>query len=352
MRFIIHGAGAIGSVIGGRLAESGADVVLVAREAHARAIGRDGLLIKSRKGDRRITNLAAVADPARIAPRIGDVIFLTVKSGQTADSVQHLRETFPEDTPVFCLQNGVRNEELAARRFLHAYGAMAGISATLLAPGVVAHTRASLVSLGNYPLGCDEIGREVGEALTQAGFRVTTHQHIMAVKWSKLILNLNNATLAILDKHLQLGTITPAIDNFMADVMEEGLHLLETAGISLHDENNPYDLKHHLAELRACVENPEKIHEEETSPVEWRTYPSTWVDLKQRRGETEASYFNGEIILLGEKYGVPTPYNSTLFNVVETMAAERIEPGLYTLDELIDLVEQRRLKLYDGEGIS
>jgi 2-dehydropantoate 2-reductase len=266
--------------------------------------------------------------------------------------VQHLRETFPEDTPVFCLQNGVRNEELAARRFLHAYGAMAGISATFTTPGVVSHTRASLISLGNYPLGCDSFGHEVAEAFARAGFEVTTHQHIMAVKWSKLILNLNNATLAILDKHLQLGMATPAISNFMADVMEEGLHLLETAGISLHDANNPYDLKQHIAELRGVEDDPEKIYAEESSPVELRTYPSTWVDLKQRRGETEASYFNGEIILLGEKYGVPTPYNSTLFNIVETMAAERIEPGLYLLDELIDLVEQRRLKLYDGEGIS
>jgi ketopantoate reductase len=71
------------------------------------------------------------------------------------------------------------------------------------------------------------------------------------------------------------------------------------------------------------------------------------MDLKQKRGETEAGYFNGEIILLGEKYYVPTPYNSTLYNIVEMMAAERAEPGLHTIEELADLVEQRRRKLYD-----
>jgi 2-dehydropantoate 2-reductase len=69
--------------------------------------------------------------------------------------------------------------------------------------------------------------------------------------------------------------------------------------------------------------------------------------LKRKRGETEAGYFNGEIILLGEKYGVPTPYNSTLLNVVETMAAEGTEPGLYTIEELMDQVEQRRLMIYN-----
>src|SRR5262245_60110601 len=352
MRFIIHGAGAIGSVVGGKLAESGAEVILIAREAHAAAINCNGLHIKSRNGDWRIKNLRAVTEPTQIVPRAGDVVIITVKSGQTGDSVQHLRETFPEDTSIVCLQNGVRNEELAQRRFLHVYGAMAGISATLLAPGIVSHTRASLISIGNYPLGCDDFVYEFREALKSAGFRVTTHESIMAVKWSKLILNLNNATFAIIDKHLQLGMVTPAISNFIADVQEEGLHVLAVAGISLDDPNNPYHLKQQIADLRGVAHDPKKIFEEESSPFELRTYPSTWMDLKQKRGETEASFFNGEIILLGEKYGVPTPYNSTLFNIVETMAAEGIEPGLHTLDELIDLVEQRRLKLYGDEEIS
>jgi 2-dehydropantoate 2-reductase len=348
MRFIIHGAGAVGSLIGGHLAESGAEVVLVGREAHVSAINQNGLLIKSRDGDRTVKSLSAVTSPHDLAPRASDVIILTVKTSQTASSVQSLHEIFPQDTPVVCMQNSVRNEELAAGRFLRVYGGMAGISATFLAPGVIAHTRSNLLSIGNYPLGCDELGLKIAAAFEQAGFRATTHESIMAVKWSKLILNLNNATFAIIDKHLQLGLLVPAISNFMADVQEEGLHTLEVAGISLEDPNNPYDPRKNLADLRRVVADPAKIHEEENSPVELRTYPSTWVDLKQKRGDTEAGYFNGEIILLGEKHYLPTPYNSTLFNIVETMAAKGAEPGLYTIEELASLVEQRRLRLYDN----
>ncbi|MGE0132261.1 MAG: ketopantoate reductase family protein [Blastocatellales bacterium] len=347
MRFIIHGAGAIGSLIGAHLAESGSEVILIARDAHAGAINKNGLLIKSRDGDRVVKPLNAVTHPSDISPQIGDVIIITVKSAQTASSVQSLREAFPEDTTVIGMQNGVRNEELAARRFLRVYGGMLGVSATFLEPGVIAHTRGDLLSIGNYPLGCDELGSQIAGQLKKAGFKVTTHESIMAVKWSKLILNLNNATFAIIDKHLQLGLVTPTISKFMADVQEEGLHVLDVAGISVEDTNNPYNLKKQLAELRGVVEDPEKIYEETCSPMEFRTYPSTWMDLKQRRGETEAGYFNGEIILLGEKYNIPTPYNSTLFNIVETMAAEGTEPGLHTIEELANLVEQRRLKLYD-----
>ncbi len=345
MRFIIHGAGAVGSLVGGWLADSGAEVVLIARDAHADAVNQHGLHIKSVKGD-RVVKFSAVASPHQITPRADDVLFLTVKSSQTAASVQSLREVFPEETPIFCLQNGVRNEELAARRFLTVYGAMAGVSVTMISPGVISHTLNHLISLGNYPLGCDEFGLDIAAQLEKAGFRVTTHESIMAVKWSKLILNLHNATFSIINKHLQYGLASPAISRFMADVEEEGLHALEVAGISLADTNNPIDFAKRLADLRNTTEDTEKIALAEEMPFELRTYPSTWTDLKRKRGETEAGYFNGEIILLGEKYGVPTPYNSTLLNIVETMAVEGTEPGLYTIEELIDQVEQRRLMIY------
>src|SRR5262245_47398947 len=87
MRFIIHGAGSIGSLIGGRLAESGAEAILIARDAHAAAINRDGLLIHSREGDQVVKSLRAVTHPRDITPKNGDVIILTVKSSQTAASV-------------------------------------------------------------------------------------------------------------------------------------------------------------------------------------------------------------------------------------------------------------------------
>ncbi|MFN0110775.1 MAG: ketopantoate reductase family protein [Blastocatellia bacterium] len=348
MRFIIHGAGALGSLVGGMLAESGAEVVLIARPAHADAVNRTGLQIKSPKGD-RVVKLVAVTSPREIIPRPDDVVFLTVKTSQTKASVQALREVFLEATPVFCLQNGIRNEELAARRFLTVYGAMAALSVTFLSPGIIAHTLHNTISVGNYPLGCDELGQQVAEQLSKAGFRAMTHDSIMAVKWSKLILNLHNATFAILDNHLQLGLVTPAISRFMADVEGEALRVLEIAGISLTDANNPIEFDNRLNGLRCVVEDPQKTYEAALIPFELRTYPSTWMDLRQQRGETEASYFNGEIILLGEKYGVPTPYNSTLLNIVETMAAEKTLPGLMTIDELMDQVEQRRLMMYHSQ---
>lgn len=346
MRFIIHGAGAVGSLAGGMLAESGAEVVLIARDEHAAAINQRGLSIESEKGDRLVKNLHAVTSPAQLKPRPDDVIILAVKTSQTSHSVQQLRLVFREDTPIFCLQNGVRNEEWASRRFLHVYGAMAGLSVNLLEPGLIAQTYSNHISIGNYPFNCDEIGMKVAEQFSRAGFETTTHESIMAVKWSKLLLNLNNATLAIINGYLQLGLVNRALGNFLADVLEEGLHVLDVSGISLSDPNNPFDIKQRIAQFRGASDDPEKLHQVQSIPENLRTYPSTWWDLQQQRGETEAGFLNGEIILLGEKHHLPTPYNSTLLNTVESMALDFAKPGQYSLEELADLVEQRRLMLY------
>lgn len=350
MRFVIHGAGALGSLIGGRLAASGAEVVLIGRDPHMAAIVRHGLRLHLAGEQRVIRHLTALTSLATLSPRPDDILFIAVKSAATAGAVQELREKYYETIPIFCLQNGVRNEELAARRFLHVHGVMAGLVARLIAPGIVAQLAYDDLAVGAYPRGSSEVEAPVVEALRAAGFRVTTPGSIMTVKWAKLLLNLNNATLAILDCHLQLAMVTPSIAGFMAEVIDEALHVLDAAGIAVDDPQSPYQLVAAVAEMRTVPDQPEAIGQAQRIPAEERAYPSTWTDLHERRGQTEAGFLNGEIILLGEKYGLPTPFNSTLLDVVEGMARERILPGHYTLTALRDLVEKRRASFTPVNG--
>lgn len=356
MRYIIHGAGAVGCLVGGLLAAQGAEVVLIARPEHAAAINQNGLKILATPGtaeqDLHLTNVKAVTSPHAIQPRPDDVLMLAVKTAQVAHSAQVLREVFGERTPVFCLQNGVRSEQMVAERFRHVYGVMVGLSVTLLEPGVVVNTFNRYFAIGNYPLGRDETAQAVAAQLGQSGFGVSTHQTVMSVKWTKLILNLSNALLAVTDCHLQLARALPKYSLFMAETQSEGLHVLDVAGISTDEPGNPFDLAAINAELRRIGESaPDeaKIRAAEELPEALRARVSTWVDLQNRRGETEASYLNGEIVLLGEKHGLPTPSNTVLLRVVEQMAAEKELPGKYTIEELEELVQQKRLELYSAE---
>ena len=86
MRVLILGAGGLGSVLGGYLANTGVDVTLVGRPAHTEAITRDGLRITGRRGDLVITdNLTAVDQTAKASGHF-DYLVLAVKGKDTAQA--------------------------------------------------------------------------------------------------------------------------------------------------------------------------------------------------------------------------------------------------------------------------
>lgn len=112
MRFVMCGAGAIGAVIGGQLARAGFDVVLVDKLAeHVDAINRRGLTLKGVHGT-HVLKIPAVMHAREVDFRSDDVVFLSVKSFDTDAATAELRRATSLELPVFCAQNGVRNEEI------------------------------------------------------------------------------------------------------------------------------------------------------------------------------------------------------------------------------------------------
>lgn len=349
MRYIVQGAGAIGCLVGGWLADTGAEVLLIARPSQADVINQRGVTIHSVfHPTKHIANIKAVTSPHEITPQPGDVLMLAVKSSQTHQCIHELQEVFSQDTPLFCLQNGVRNETTAAERFLHVYGVMIAACVNYLEPGVVSHTLKQDLVVGNYPLGCDEVATKVAQDLSQAGFNAVLSEHIMAAKWGKLVLNLTNALLAATGHHLQLAWNLPEVSLLMAEVQEEGLRAVEASGIPLTEGNSPLDvyaMTRKAREVGESTPNEEAIRAAEKLPEEQRTYVSTWVDLRRQHGECEASYLNGEILLLGEKHDIPTPYNFALLDLVERMAAQHLPPGHHTIAEVRAMIEQKKAEL-------
>jgi 2-dehydropantoate 2-reductase len=65
---------------------------------------------------------------------------------------------------------------------------------------------------------------------------------------------------------------------------------------------------------------------------------SSWQSLTRGTGSIEADYLNGEIVLLGREFGVPTPVNEVLQRLANQAARERRTPGSLTADEVLALV--------------
>ncbi|WP_010090859.1 ketopantoate reductase family protein, partial [Burkholderia ubonensis] len=106
MRIAILGAGAMGSLFGGLLAEAGEDVTLIdVNDAHLDAIRRDGLRIENDRGERRIATLCAVrpdaAQPVRGEPF--DLLIVFTKSLHTRAALDGVRALLTAHTAVLTL---------------------------------------------------------------------------------------------------------------------------------------------------------------------------------------------------------------------------------------------------------
>ena len=328
MRFIIYGAGAIGSLFGAYLARAGQNTVLIGRQEHVNEINRAGLCIVTADGSFTVS-VPAVTQPAEIEYQAGDIIFLTTKSQDTQDAANVLAKYAPKDMVIFCFQNGIRNEEIASRHFGNVYGGVIFFSGTYLGPGEIAHTRVDRVGLGVYPSGINDTAKSVHEVLKSAGFQAFLHQSIMRVKWSKLVANLGMAVNAITGLSGQEVIAFKETREFIADVTDEGIKVMQAAGITFEDEPGQPPAVERGARLRAMTDSaPPSIPE----PMKHR--PSTWQDLTLKRGKSEVDFINGEVVELGKKLGIKTPLNSLLLRVVKEMTQARIPAGKYSIADL------------------
>jgi 2-dehydropantoate 2-reductase len=335
MRFIIAGAGAIGTAMGGYLAQAGNPVVLISRPSHATAIRERGLTLRTAKGILRpaVSALTSLRD---VRWQRDDAIFLTCKSQQTQELLAEM-DSAPRQTPIFCFQNGVRNEEWAAETFSNVYAGLVQISATFTEPGVVEHTRNDVLAIGKYPSGLDQTTTRVGQALERSGFRVTYYESAMPRKWGKLLVNLNNALFALIDTWLQLAYTDVELRSFLASTMNEGLQVIRAAGVEIEMGPGEPSAEEFIEQMAAgAFAHPSPMD----VPPERRTYPSTWQDVVLRRQTTEVEHFNGEIVRLGQKYGVPTPYNTTVLEMMRELLRRNAMPGLFTLQEVKERVRQ------------
>src|SRR3972149_4673394 len=179
MRYIIYGAGGIGSIMGGHLARTGHEVVLIGRPGRASAINHHGLRLITPTGD-HVLRIPAVTGPERIDFRPGDIVCLCMKGQDTEGALQDLvRAT--RRAPVFCFQNGVRNEEIAAGYFADVYGVMVRVGAVYLTDGEVIARRdpPGWYIIGRYPEGTDELAGAVAGDLRAAGYLVKTTTDVM-----------------------------------------------------------------------------------------------------------------------------------------------------------------------------
>ncbi len=318
MRTIVYGPGAIGGTVAGHLALAGYDVALIGRGAHLEAIRHEGLRFVT-PGPTHVLRLPAVSTPGELAARPDDVVLLCVKGQHTNEALAAFQAAMT-DVPVFCLQNGVGNEEIAARYFPRVYGVVVRVGGVHLVPGEVKVRRdpPGMLVIGRYPRGLDDTAHAVASQLRAAGFAVFLTDDIMPYKWGKLLENVTNAVGAIVDE----GEDDAVSARICGAVEREARELMARAGIRWV---LPTDLMRQHPELdpplRGSIANVEMGS-------------STWQSLARGQGSAEGDMLNGEIVRLAARLGAEAPLSAGLVRILSGMAARHEPPGKYTPAQL------------------
>jgi 2-dehydropantoate 2-reductase len=320
MRIIIFGAGAVGSVIGGRVAQSGANVVLVGRPAHVEAINANGLLLRTGEGEERVS-IAAVASLDALAPHSDDVVIITAKTQDTPSMHAALR-SWNSKVAVVCGTNGIEHERMALRNFSDVYGMVIQLPATFALPGEVTALcmpTNALIDVGCYPTGINATTIELAHVLSSAPHILCEPDaDIMVKKSNKILMNLGNAAEAACGLSGRGAEVVRI-------AQEEAKLVYQTAGIRFEQTDKAAA---DLYRERAATMN--------FSIPAGQTFlgGSTWQSLAKGSTSLETDYFNGEIVLLGRIHNVPTPANQFLQDTAFSLLQNSAKPGSLTPEEL------------------
>jgi 2-dehydropantoate 2-reductase len=228
MRICIFGAGAIGGLMGARLAHSGADVSLFARGPHLAAMQERGLELRTEEGS-IITHPVATNDAASLGPQ--DYVVVTLKAHSVPGALPSLMPLIGPDTAVVMGVNGVpwwyfygidspwRDQRIASVdpgdqqwKQIGPERVIACVvypAAEIESPGVVRLVEGDRFSLGEPDGSRSDRVAKLSEALVAAGFRAPVRPRIRDEMWVKLWGNLSFNPISALT--------TATLDRIVAD---------------------------------------------------------------------------------------------------------------------------------------
>ncbi|MEV6650869.1 2-dehydropantoate 2-reductase [Streptomyces sp. NPDC051219] len=250
MKIAVVGAGAIGAYVGAALHRGGADVHLIARGDHLRAIRADGVRVNSPRGD-FVARAHATDDPSEIGPV--DYVFLGLKAHAYPSSGPLVAPLLGDRTAVVAGQNGIpwwyfhklagpyegrRIEAVdpggATSKVLppeRAIGCVVYPATVIEAPGVIRHLEGTRFSIGEPGGGVSDRCTALSEAMIAGGLKCPVEPNLRDDIWIKLMGNvafnpisaLTRATMVEICQH-------PLTRRLVTQLMEETLDIAARVG--------------------------------------------------------------------------------------------------------------------------
>lgn len=329
MRVAVVGAGAIGGLVGARLALAGEDVTCIVRGANLQAIRAGGLRLLAPDGTEEVAREVQATDDCTTAgPQ--DVVVIAVKAHQLPELAPQLAPLIGPATCIVPMQNGVpywyfhrhggalegtvlRSVDPAGAlgRWLppgQVLGCVVYPASELTAPGVVRHVEGHRLPLGELDGTRSERVLRVAQAFTRAGFKAPVLADIRSEVWLKLWGNLTFNPISALG-HATLADICghPASRKLAASMMQEAAEVAGKLGVQFR------------VTLDQRIAGAEKVGHHKTSMLQ---------DIEAGRApETDA--LMGSVLELARLTATPTPHIAAVHALVKLLSHTMAREGGY-----------------------
>jgi 2-dehydropantoate 2-reductase len=317
-RIAIFGAGAIGGLVGAKLALAGVDVTLVARGPHLAAMQANGLTLIS-EGERHKAPVRAIADPP--GPDHHDYVIVTLKAHSLPAAAPSIAKLMGPNSTLVTGINGIpywyfhgldgpfagRPIESvdpggAVSRTLppsQVIGAVVYPAAEVIEPGVIEHTYGDRFSLGEPDGSRSDRGQLLSNLMIKAGLKAPLRPRIRDELWVKLWGNLAfNPLSALTGSTLERIGGRPELRGVARAMMVEGQAVGEAVGAKF------------AIDVEKRIQGAAEVGAHKTSMLQ---------DLERGR-PMEIDALLGAVVELGQLTGVATPTCDLILALVRERA--------------------------------
>ena len=304
----VLGAGAMGCLFGGLMAEKGLDVVLIdVWKDHVDAINKNGLKMDGHGGDRFI-KIKATTDPSTLNPV--DAIIIMCKATALKTALTNSKNIIGDNTMLMSFQNGIGHEaimqEIAGKDKV--LGGTTTQASNIVGPGHIKNHGSLPSWIGEYEGGMSDRVSNLAETFTAHNLETIAVADIKKRKWMKLfaltaigplssVFNLHHTDLYITNKNQKVSR------SLGKQIILETRAVAKADGVDVTEDE--------------CLEMFNKIVDSNQT-----NKSSMCFDILNKR-KTEIEFINGAVAKIGKNHGIKTPMNDLMYNMI------MVKEGMY-----------------------
>ncbi len=317
---LIYGAGAVGLGVGSCLLKAGVRTSFLARRPTIAALNNTGFKRIGIFGSVSFApdTFTAYDKPADLPAEAFDYVLVCTKSSDSqtvCDQLFSNQSTLRPDGKIILFQNGWGNAEIFLAKFsqeqIYNARVITGfIRSSLTQVEITVH--ADAIHIGSLFGRPTEPLAELCDNISAGGIPCKLTADIEKDLWAKMLYNCAlNPLGAVLEVPYGELARHETTKTFMNHLIEEAFVVMQAAGFSTHWNTAKQFIR---------------VFYKTLVPATADHRSSTLQDLKAGK-KTEIEALTGQVLHLAEKYNIPTPYNTILYQLIQMIQSKGICRG-------------------------